>query len=356
MITTFDNGPFVHAVGWTSSHHEVGLHTAGSWAAVAAEAPIAFDTLDGVPRLTYLAQATAPVRPLPQQVLRASGVARARSAAASTIYAGLVARTLRRALAEAQQASGTSTTPGDAVGIAVVSSSANVQVFFDFESVGVAKSWHDTDAMLLPASIPSAGCTAASMVTDSHASAITLGDGLYGVCAGIEHAQLLFQHDRANQLLLLAAEEVSQPMARALQALGDRRAAYDGCAGLLLSATPLSSSDWQVCAMAIVPEGQTVQISKPWRCGSRVRVHLDNRLMAFTSTWMPLAVLEAMRFGEETDKAAALIEFHIAGRGSIFIALRHTSRTASLQDRAGQQEAPFSAPSVVRAFSMEACT
>ena len=353
MITNFENGPFVHAVGWTSTHHEVGLHTAGSWAAV--EAPVVFGTLDAEPRLTCLAQSTAPVRPLPQQVLRASGVARARSAAACTIYAGLVAKTLRQALAKTLEAWGTSTTPGDAVGIAVVSSSANVQVFFDFESVGVAKSWHDTDAMLLPASIPSAGCTAASMVTDSHASATTFGDGLYGVRAGIEHAHLLFQHDRANQLLLLATEEVSQPMARALQALGDRRAAYDGCAGLLLSATPLSSSDWQVSAMAIVPEGQTVQISKPWRCGSRVRVHLDNRLMAFTSTWMPLAVLQAMRFGEETDKAAALIEFHIVGRGSIFVALRHASRTATLQNGSDQLEMPFSAHSVVRAFSMEAC-
>ena len=349
MITHFENGPFVHAVGWTSSHHEVGLHTAGSWAAV--EAPVVFGTLEAEP---HLAQSTAPVRPLPQQVLRASGVARARSAAASTIYAGLVAKTLRRALAESQQAWGTSTTPGDAVGIAVVSSSANVQVFFDFESVGVAKSWHDTDAMLLPASIPSAGCTAASMVTDSHASAITLGDGLYGVCAGIEHAHLLFQHDRASQLLLLATEEVSQPMTRALRALGDRRAAYDGCAGLLLSAAPLSPSDWQVCAMAIVPEGRTVQIAKPWQSGSRVRVPLDNRLMAFTSTWMPLAVLQAMRFGEETDKAAALIEFHVVGRGSIFVALRHASRTANLQDHTGQQQVPFSASLKVSAFCGEA--
>lgn len=352
MITNFENGPFVHAVGWTSSHHDVGLHTAGSWAAV--DAPVVFGTLDAEPRLTYLNQATPPVRPLPQQVLRASGVARARSAAACTVYAGLVAKTLRKALAETQQAWGPSSTPGDAIGIAVVSCSANVQVFFDFESVGVARSWHDTDAMLLPASIPSAGCTAASMVTDSQASAITLGDGLYGVCAAIEHAHLLFHHDRASQLLLLATEEVSQPMTRALQALRDRRAVYDGCAGLLLSAAALSPSDWQVCAMAIVPEGQIVQIAKPWRSGSRVQVHLDNRLMAFTSTWMPLAVLQAMRFGEETDKAAALIEFHIVGRGSIFIALRHASRTASLQDDTGQQQAPFSASSDVSAFSGEA--
>lgn len=339
MITNYPQGLFIHALSWTTPQHEAVLCSSTATEAQLAEQaklvapPINFDMADGVPRLACLDNTDGQPAPLSLQVMRASGVPRARSAARCTVFAALVAKALRTSLADALQAS-SSLASGDEVGIAVVSNSATVQIFFQFESVGVSRSWKDTDAMLLPASIPSAGCTAASMVTDSHASAVTFGDGLYGVCAALEHAQLLFHHGRARHLLLLATEEANAPMARALATLGDLRAVYDGCAGLLLSSQPLAPSDWQLAALAIIPEGGTVRINAPWLQGSRVRVHLDNPLSAFTSQLLPLALHEAMRFGVQSGHTTALVEFHVAGRGSVLMALQRPSQQVQ-QDVAG---------------------
>lgn len=309
MLSNFTNGPYVHAFAWTTPRYEV--HTCDSSNCAAVAPAVTFEP--GVaPRRIGAVPFDQMMADLPTPLMRASGVPRARSASKSAVFGGLVGKALIKSAAAALS------NDGDRMGVAVVSSSSIIPIFWQFEGVGVSDSWSHTDTMLLPASIPSAVGTAASMVTGSHAAAVTFGDGAFGMCSAIEHAYLAFAHDRADYFMLLGAEEANKPMRDALIMLDDEREIMDGCAGALLSRTPLASTDWQVCALAWVPVDELVYIAEPWSTAPRVHVSMGSRLMAYTSMLMPFALHKAMTSDGET----ALVEFQVAERGSFMLALR----------------------------------
>lgn len=323
LLINLQHGPYVHALGWTTPTYEV--LTAASSGFQRLDPPLACTGADDTG-----ADGTALHRvggrsieemlaDLPAPLMRASGVPRARSASKSAVFGGLVGKALIRLVCES------TAVPGDRVGVAVVSSSSIVPIFWRYEAVGVSDAWDNTDTMLLPASIPSAVATAVSMITDSHAAAITLGDGVFGMCQAIEHASLAFAHDRADLFIVLGAEEATRPMHDALVMLDDRREIMDGCAGVVLSAAPILDSDWQICAMAQVPEGHEVSVAQPWASTPRVRMGVASPLTAYTSVLLPFALHAAMHAAATRPTSTALIELRVAERGAFLIALRRQS-------------------------------
>jgi hypothetical protein len=155
-------------------------------------------------------------------------------------------------------------------------------------------------------------------VTNSHAAAVTYGDGALGMLAAIEHAHVALQMDRTDAWLVLAAEEYAAPMVDALEQLGDTRPTCEGSAGLVLIGAPLSDSDWQVCGMACLGADEAPCLHPDWRAATRVRIPVDSPLMAYTSMAVPWALHEAMTSGAPS----ALIEVRVRGRGVQLLALR----------------------------------
>lgn len=306
------NGPYIHALGWTHGvEYIVSSKSSPEWATL--ERTLDFPA-SGSARLIRAVDSDALIGPLSGPFLKDSGVARARSAAKSTVLAAVMARDLARHLANQ---------PGDGnrVSLGVVSSSAIAPVFWTFESVGVGDSWNNTDTMLLPASIPSCVVTTASNVTDFHASAITYGDGAAGVFAAIEHAHLDFLHERADHALVLCAEEVCAQMVEGMKVLGVDREPLDGAAGLVLTRERISQSDWQVTMVEVLDQSQPHPV--PGHAGLHIVVSHDDDCGTYTGTSVPEAIHFAIEQAIAVDQPEVLLEYRLGRRARCVLRLQH---------------------------------
>ncbi|MFC4274392.1 hypothetical protein [Achromobacter aloeverae] len=236
-MTILRDGPYLRAIGWLCGQdHAARVATTRTWDQLAN--PVDF-TDDGGYRLRADTEAGVPASPC-AAVMQGSGVARARSAAKSTVYAALLGRRLLDTVAPRDGYH------GDHVGVAVASGSTITPIAWDFETTGLRKGWRKTDTLLLPSSIPSAIATQVSAALDTHAAALAFQDGALGVCAAFEYAHLAFAHRRADYFLVMGADEVSQIQGDALAALGDTRPVLNGASGLVLGRTPHGDQDWQL--------------------------------------------------------------------------------------------------------------
>lgn len=309
MIQSIDNGPYLHGLGWTHGPQYVaGLNTGHDWNVT--PRTLGFDG-HVAPRRIATVSNDQLLEPLPSSVLKASGVARARSAAKSTVFAALLAKTMLGSLKDR------AVVDGNRVGVGIVSSSAIIPIFWKFESVGVSDSWDNTDTMLLPASIPSAVGTASSSVTDSHATAITFADGAVGMFSAIEHAHLGFVHDRSDYFLVIAAEEACAPMIDAMQSMGVDREVIDGAAGFVLSRERLSEGDWQVGIVETLSLDEPVSLPSSWADAPRFSVTLNDQFAAYTGCVVPQVISQAIG----TDADRVVIEFVMSGRARSVLGL-----------------------------------
>ena len=310
MTNVLEKGPYLHALGWTQGEtYDVAARHSGDWAGLVRTLSFAENE---APTLRTAVSREAMLAPLPPALLKASGVARARSAARSTVLSALLCRELAKFVSAREGFN------GDRVGLGIVSCSAIVPVFWKFESVGVGDSWGNTDTMLLPASIPSSVVTAASTVTNFHATASTFADGAAGMVGAMEHAYLDFFHDRADFSLVVCAEEACVPMIDAMTGLQIAREPIDGAAGMVLSRERLASSDWQVCFAEIVSADGTQALPDGWDHAPRLSLAYNDRCTAYTGTAVPQALHLAM----STDGDSAVVDVLLKDRCRCLIGLR----------------------------------
>lgn len=302
MITEFKQNLYLHAAGWTQGdRYDVKVITGDGWAAH--PSPLDFHGEAGVRHTTRVCVETL-LEPLPRELVKASGVARATWAAKSTVFAALLAQGLVKTVNDQPDKR------GDRVGIGIVSFSAIVPIFWRFESVGLSEGWHRTDTMLLPAAIPTAVGTASSTITDSHATAITFADGALGMFNAIEHAYLGLIHDRFDYFLAMGAEEASMPILNAMTRLGVNRPVVDGAAGFVLTREKLSEGDWRIDFIETQPPGHASGVPQSWAAVPRFTVTLPDSFAAYTATLVPHALAQAI----STDADAVLVELTMHGR------------------------------------------
>lgn len=301
-MLSLESGPFVRAIGWTGRPDVSSTHVATCATAYALPNPFEFSGSG-----TYHPKdPTPPACPteIPLNVMRSSGVARARSAAKATLWAALLGKSLLATVpGQARQ--------GERVGVAVASSSSITPVAWEFETVGLLKGWNKTDTLLLPSSIPSAIATQISAAFQTHAAAIAFQDGLWGMCAAMEHAHLSFLNQRADHFAVIAADEVCTIQCRALAALGDLRPWTDGASGVLLSKEANGPGEWQLALCGIVKEGQALELPSEWGSAAVLDLEIAGRTTLFSAPLFAYA-LQQLFAG---SSRRAVLKCRLAARG-----------------------------------------
>jgi hypothetical protein len=301
-----ENGPYVNSIGWTNKPgHSVVAATAENGSTLAS--PVEFDGAGGY-RLKDADAVCAPTD-LSLPLMRSSGVARARSAAKSTIFAALLGKELIATISAREGYSGNRT------GVAVASSTAITPIAWEFETVGVRNGWLKTDTMLLPSSIPSAITTQTSAVFDTHATAIAFQDGAFGLCAALEHAHLSFAHNRSDHFLVIGAEEICAVQCDALDALNDDRPRIDGASGIVLGRSPSTPNDWRL-AFCFNDTGETPpSLPEGWDGADTLDLTIAGSATVFTATLVPYALHQL--FERAADRAVLVCS--MPDRGKYFV-------------------------------------
>jgi len=303
-MTVFESPVYLRAAGWVGGlAREVQVSGGESLGALKALVELEGD---GSARSVSGMTLEDMLLPLPAAVLKASGVARARSAAKCTVFASVLARSLR------PYASANPEADKDAVGLGVVCTSAITPIFWRFEAVGLTEGWDNTDTMLLPASIPSAVVTAASTATDFHATAMTFGDGAVGVFNAIEHAYVGMRNERFSSFMLLTSDEACTHTLDALKALGVDRDVVDGASGLVLCSKPGSADDWRVGFVSINGDVDAEQVPVGWEGAHKSVVRTEDHFTSYTSNFVaPLLVGALCAAG---DSSQVILKLRLGAR------------------------------------------
>lgn len=308
-----NNGPHLHGIGWLNNDYSVATLAMAS-SGQDLHGPVVFDGSGGY---EFRPGMRLPDE-LPVAVGRSSGVARARSAAKSTVYAALLGKNLLQTLDNAQ-------IPGERVGVGIAATSDTTYISHEFESVGVRNGWGKTDTMLLPSSIPSAITTQTSAVFDTHAAAIAFQAGARGMCAALEYAHLSFTHRRSDAFLIIGADETCTVQSQALDALEDPRARTTGASGMVLTSKPMASSgSWQLTICTLAPHGETIELPEDWDDAQRLTVNIPNASTIFTASLVPLALQQLLsnargrallhfNMGVQSGNSSFVLGFHRAG-------------------------------------------
>lgn len=294
-IVMLENGPYINSIGWTTKpDHSVVTTINASHSSMTN--PVEFDGSGGY-RLKD-GDATSAPTDLSLPLMRSSGVARARSAAKSTILAALLGKELIATVSARGDYNGNRT------GVAVASSTAITPIAWEFETVGMRNGWLKTDTMLLPSSIPSAITTQTSAVFDTHATAIAFQDGAFGLCAAIEHAYLSFAHNRSDYFLVIGSEEICAVQCDALDALNDDRPRIDGASGLVLGKLPHTPDDWRLAFCFNATGDEPFPLPEGWEDADVLDLTIVGSPTVFTATLVPYALHDL---------------FERAGRRAVFV-------------------------------------
>lgn len=300
MIKTIENGPYVHSIGWTvKPNFSATLASSGNFSDIRCPAEFCDN---GTYTLKDQTSISDMFTPLSLALLRSSGIARARSAAKSTVFAALLGKELLGLIKDIPGYD------GGQVGVAITSS-AITPIAWEFEKVGLERGWLKTDTMLLPSSIPSAIATQVSAALGIHATAIAFQDGAFGFCAAFEQVHLSFIHGRSQYFLLMGAEELCEVQHRALLELNENRPKVDGAAGLLLTKRPKTTSDWQ---LGLCENMSTKMVlPSPWDDVMPFRLRFPSHLALFSSLFVPYALQQA--FSVDSDRIVFICEMPVRG-------------------------------------------
>lgn len=277
------NGPFIHALGYVA-RPDCSVHMVGISDSQPDDLPIVIAD-DGTVTTTHPLAPERMLEPLPRDVLKASGVARARNSAKSTIYAALVAQEFNRKLEDQ---------PGydpDRVVIGISNCSASASISWEYETEGVTIGWRDTNTMLMPSALPSAIGTQISAAIKTHNATITFLNDILGMCAAVEYTHVNFFHDRADDAFLIAGEELSVPHAKVKEAKSQLFIVdCDGASGLLLSRNRIGDQAWQMVLFRHAPNADDIVIPQEWNDVPVLRLTIPEHQSAFSTLVMPYAV------------------------------------------------------------------
>lgn len=201
---------------------------------------------------------------LPTAFLKSAHVVRARNAARSAIFAANLARALHALIPRRHMVP-------DGIAVSVATGSSTTAIRLEYEIGGLVHGWEKTDTMLLPGAVLSAVSTQIAKSLNVHASAATFVNGILGFCCAVEHAHLLFFHERADMCLVIGAEEVCPARLEAMKSLGATADVVDGASGLLLSRFPLPGG-WRLRVCANHAPGEEIVLPLGWGDASRLRI------------------------------------------------------------------------------------
>lgn len=309
-----EHGPYIRAIGGVR-RPDFAVETAkvpgGSVCS-----PVRFEKDGSVVSLSSLSREDMQV-PFPKEVLKASGVARARNAARSTVFAALLAQDFIKHVNEL---------PGfdpDRVVIGVCNCSASAAISWEYETEGVTQGWDKTNTMLMPSSLPSAIGTQVSAAIKTHAAAITFLDDILGMCSAFEYTYTSFFHNRADHAFIIAAEEYSVAHGMVLSHLGrPLPEARDGAAGVLLSRTKPYGEAWQLALCAHLADGQGVDLPDSWKNARVMNLKLDAEA-TFSTLLLPYALQDVLAL-KEAGKSVLVVT--VPGRGSFVLGFQYVGK------------------------------
>lgn len=187
-----------------------------------------------------------------QELRKASGIPRSRSAAVVTCSTAIL---LRRFLSESGIA-------GRDVGLIVASTSSAVGVAYDFERTGTREGWDLVDPFALPNAIPSAAATQPALATGAQAFALTVLDQRAAGILALEIAAVLLQAERASAILVVCGEEFPLVQATAATACSVSAPWSIGTSALRLVRRRGKRGD---VALAFAVRGTNENLSPDWR-------------------------------------------------------------------------------------------
>ena len=288
------NGPFIHAIGHVT-RPDFTVHTAVVPGETLTPPVLVTDKghISTVAPLTHEQM----LQPLPKEVLKASGVARARNSAKSTIYAALVAQEFNRLL---------SGKPGynpDRVIVGVNNNSASTAISWEYETEGVTRGWRNTNTMLMPSALPSAMGTQISSAIKTHNATITFLNDILGMCAAMEYTHINFFHERADYAFLIASEEISVLRAKVQERKQDPLIVErDGAAGLLLCKEKPGERAWRLSLYQHTAYFKDIAVPADWQDAKILHISLPEHKTAFSPLIFPYAVYKLCT-QEDSDKA-----------------------------------------------------
>jgi hypothetical protein len=205
-----------------------------------------------------------------ESLRRRSQIFRARSAARTTIYTALLARSLLENLLYSPES----------VGIAITSTSANSGVAFEFERSGLTEGWDVVDPFAFPNTIPSALSTQVSLTLNLTAFSTVFLDSGLGFFHALEYAVSSLLSKRASLALVMSAEEYGNIQSLACTALGRTFGPSEGSAGLVLGTKAPSDGGWRVSMLGRGSgEISRTDILPSWREAPNVTITSDNLVM-----------------------------------------------------------------------------
>ena len=242
------------------------------------------------------------LEPLPKEVLKASGVARARNSPKSTIYAALIAQEFNRML------SGRPDYNPNRVALGVCSSSGSAATDWEYETDGVTLGWLNTNTLLMPSALPSAAGTQVSAAVKTHNATITFINDIMGMCAAMEYTHVNFFHERADYSFLIATEELSIPLVKLITHKKIfTQIERDGASGLLLCREKPGERAWRLSLYQHTVDPKAIVVPDGWQDAGMLSITLPALSTPFSSLIFPYAVHKVCS-QQGKDKAILIIE------------------------------------------------
>lgn len=313
-----ENGPYIRAVGKVARPDFAAVSATVPGGTV--PAPVRINEDGSVTSLSTLSREDMQI-PLPKECLKASGVARARNAARSTIFAALIAHDFIK------HVNGLPGFDPDRVVIGVCNCSASAAISWEYETEGVTLGWEMTNTMLMPSSLPSALGTQVSSAIKTHAAAITFLDDILGMCSAFEYTHLSFFHNRADHAFIIAAEEYSTPHDKVIAHLNrPLPEARDGGAGVLLSREKPYDEAWRFALCRHLADEESFDLPEAWSGAEKMSLNLDAEA-TFSTLLFPYALQQLLSGnGNAGGGNKAVLTVNVPGRGSFVMGFEYEGR------------------------------
>lgn len=276
------NGPYLYAIG-SVGRPDLKVETA----VLPGEAFTPFITVEDDGRIITNDPISIEERrsAIPREAYKASGVARARNCAKSTIYAALVAQGFNQLIA------GRPDYDAERIVVAICNATSCGSTSLEYETEGVTLGWRNTNTMLMPGCLPSAIGTQISAAIKVHNATITFLNDILGMCAALEYTHVNFFHERADFSFVIGAEELTFPHVKIIEReKDDLLVQRDGASGLIFSRKPLTDKAWQVCLYKHATTESEITIPDDWKDAKVLHLHIPEYKTAFSSLVFPFAV------------------------------------------------------------------
>jgi hypothetical protein len=251
---------------------------------------------------------------LPKEILKASGVPRARNSSHSTVYAALLSKAFVDDIKKFPDFH------PNKVAIEVVNTSSSATISWEFENEGINLGWEMTNTMLMPSALPSSVGTQVAGASGLHGTTITFQNDILGMCSAIEYTYFNFLHDRSEYAFVIGAEETSEAyklifdMIRSKAGLeGHPYVRFDGASGILFSKSKRRDDCWRLGLSGCFENSASPTLPDGWADVPTMVIILPKEQAIFSSLVLPFALQELLIARQPKNKA--LISVEMEGRG-----------------------------------------